>query len=340
MTIFTEQDVAGLFDDHPSGFTSYTEAAPDDDAVAAVETELGYRLPAAYIELARTVRNGGLLQRDCFPIDGVPVWAEDHVTVTGIYAIGGTSTYSLLGDLGSTFMLSEWGYPPIGVCFADTPTAGHSEFMLDYRACGPDGELAVVVVDQEDDYSIWPVAPDFATFIRGLVTDERFEEDPAETLAEALSTVDHGTFSPIVERGIRAVADLLPDADESIRAIGRRVVTQKGHFSLHGDDDSRLMYDAMFLLLSAERTVTSMDDFIDRDRDDYSRACYELMIPTSLLAERFGFTTGGWARDFVTDWWEARVANGSIIPVDDGWRFSPEADAHVVRLLREAALMR
>ena len=40
---------------------------------------------------------------------------------------------------------------------------------LDYRACGPKGEPAVVHVDQERDFKITPVAPDFESFVRGLV---------------------------------------------------------------------------------------------------------------------------------------------------------------------------
>jgi hypothetical protein len=48
--------------------------------------------------------------------------------------------------------------------------------MLDYRACGPQGEPAVVHVDQEDDYRITPLAPSFEAFVRGLVPESAFEE--------------------------------------------------------------------------------------------------------------------------------------------------------------------
>lgn len=44
-----------------------------------------------------------------------------------------------------------------------------------YRACGPKGEPSVVHVDQELDYTITLVAPDFESFIRGLEGDEAFE---------------------------------------------------------------------------------------------------------------------------------------------------------------------
>jgi hypothetical protein len=48
---------------------------------------------------------------------------------------------------------------------------------LDYRECGPTGEPRVVHIDQEYDYKITFVAPNFESFIRGLVSDEDFDND-------------------------------------------------------------------------------------------------------------------------------------------------------------------
>ncbi|MFC7483114.1 hypothetical protein ACFQX7_28220 [Luedemannella flava] len=74
------------------------------------------------------------------------------------------------------FMRAEWGYPDIGVGIADTPSAGHELIMLDYRGCGSRGEPRVVHVNQEAGYAITDVAPDFATFIRGLVSEDEFDD--------------------------------------------------------------------------------------------------------------------------------------------------------------------
>ena len=152
----------------------YTDAPLTPEMVAQVERTLGYTLPAAYVALAKT-RNGGIPLRTAHRTAEPTSWAEDHVAITGIYGIGGGKPCSLLGGFGSRFWIEEWEYPPIGVYFADCPSAGHDMLCLDYRACGPAGEPSVVHVDQEDDYRVTFVAPDFASFIRGLEPDEAFE---------------------------------------------------------------------------------------------------------------------------------------------------------------------
>ena len=65
-------------------------------------------------------------------------------------------------------MIAEWEYPAIGVAICDCPSAGHDMIFLDYRACGSQGEPAVVHVDQENDYKITHLADSFEEFIRGL----------------------------------------------------------------------------------------------------------------------------------------------------------------------------
>jgi SMI1-KNR4 cell-wall len=73
--------------------------------------------------------------------------------------------------------MQEWGYPNIGVYFADCPSAGHDMLCLDYRECGPAGEPRVVHVDQELDYKITHVAENFESFVLCLESDEAFEDD-------------------------------------------------------------------------------------------------------------------------------------------------------------------
>ena len=79
--------------------------------------------------------------------------------------------------MGQKLWLKEWEYPPIGVYFANDPSAGHAMFALDYRECGKDGEPKVVLVEQEWDFEIVELAPDFETFIRSLRHENEFSDE-------------------------------------------------------------------------------------------------------------------------------------------------------------------
>lgn len=171
---FTAEDLDGLWPDDVRDAQTRPEPPPSDEVVAEVEELLGYRLPDAYVELCR-LHNGGGLRRGCFPVEEPTSWAEDHVAVSRIAPIGRTLEDSLAGESGSRFMTEEWGYPEIGVVFGACPSAGHDVVMLDYSECGPRGEPRVVHVDQERDYRVTVLAPDFATFIRGLLPAEAFD---------------------------------------------------------------------------------------------------------------------------------------------------------------------
>ncbi len=160
-----------------------------DELLASIESELGYKMPRSYIELMK-VQNGGLLARTTYRV------RQRHIRI-GVEAIYGInrSKHASLGGIwkqrkafvgrnprtgetinveatayqtGSRFWINEWGYPPVGVYFADCPSGGHDMICLDYRACGPSGEPQVIHVDQESDYAITQIAPNFEMFVRGL----------------------------------------------------------------------------------------------------------------------------------------------------------------------------
>lgn len=331
-------DVDALFDGGIDGVDDHTEAAPSDQLIAAIEAELGFRLPDALIALARH-RNGGYLAQGAYPMSEPTGWADDHIAVTGLYALGRTATWSIVGELGSTFMRDEWGYPAWGVGIADTPTGGHEQIMLDYRACGPSGEPRVVYVDQEDDYRVIDVAPDVATFLAGLVDPEVFDDsDPAAERAAALDTVAHGTLSPIVTRALALSPDLAPVAEPALRELGRRVVDRHGFFSVRADDDSRAMLDLLFLLHTRVARVASVDELMDPPGDtSYDNPSLPLMVFFAIVTEPYSFRTGGYAPGFVTGWWDERVAHGRLHETPHGWRFTTDAEATVIARARELA---
>ncbi|MDT0529139.1 SMI1/KNR4 family protein [Micromonospora sp. DSM 115977] len=144
-----------------------------DEVLREVEVRLGRILPTAYVDLARR-HNGGSLARDAHPTPGRTSWAKDHVGVYTLAAIGRTASFSLCGALGSAFWITEWGYPDIGIYIADCPSAGHDMVALDYRS---PGQPTVVHVDQEWNYQITILAPDFETFLAGLIDESEYDGD-------------------------------------------------------------------------------------------------------------------------------------------------------------------
>jgi hypothetical protein len=171
---FEDYDFTDFWDDDEYAFENYVSEEPSDELVRSIESEIGYKLPDSYIELMR-LHNGGMPRKTCYPTSNPTSWADDHIAITGIMGIGREKTYTLGGELGSQFMIDEWGYPSIGVVICDCPSAGHDVVMLDYRMCGKDGEPQVVHVDQESDYKITFLAPNFESFVRGLVDESAFE---------------------------------------------------------------------------------------------------------------------------------------------------------------------
>lgn len=172
--IFPDLDLDGFWDDTEYALRECVNTPPSDALIASVEAELGYRLPASYVALMRA-HNGGILLNTCCPAPNRTTWAEDHVAVSGIMGIGRVKAYSLAGSSGSRSLINEWGYPAIGVYFADCPSAGHDMIAFDYRDCGPDGEPQIVHVDQEDDYRITVLAPDFVSFVQALRSEEDYD---------------------------------------------------------------------------------------------------------------------------------------------------------------------
>ncbi|MFF2959004.1 SMI1/KNR4 family protein [Streptomyces sp. NPDC057963] len=332
-------DGTGFWEDSSYALESYVEAPPSQELIASLEEELGgYRLPGSYVALMRA-HNGGIPARDCFPMDEPTSWAEDHIAITGILGIGRTKPHSLGGEFGSRFWIDMWEYPDIGVYFADTPSAGHDMLALDYRACGKGGEPSVVHVDQEADFAITPVAENFEAFIEGLVDDSVYDTSEEDRLA-ALATVREGSFSPILLRAFREVADLLPDADGSMRGLAEAVVREKGFFALHADARSTLMYDYLFWLFTSGNQVDSFEGYIraphSKERS-YAQPDYELMIVFCLVSDPFGFHTGGYARGFLEDWWTSRVAAGDIVETAEGYRMTETAAAVLLKELAAAA---
>lgn len=179
---FSDFDFSSFWKDSEYAREEYVADPPSDELMLAVEAELGYKLPESYKEFMK-IQNGGIPVNDCFPTTERTSWAEDHVCITGFFSIGREKNYSLCGRTGSSFFISEWEYPNIGIIICDTPSGGHDMIMLDYSKNGPTGEPEVVHIDQEFDYQKTFLAKDFETFVRGLVNESVY--DRSEEIKEA-----------------------------------------------------------------------------------------------------------------------------------------------------------
>src|SRR5262249_19916458 len=134
---YSDLDLAEFWEDSDYARKEYVGSVPTDEVVARVERQLGYKLPQAYVELSRH-QNGGIPRRRNHRTNQPTSWARDHIAIHGIYSISDEMPCSLCGELGNRFWMEKWGYPTIGVYFADCPSAGHDMVCLDYRNCGPD----------------------------------------------------------------------------------------------------------------------------------------------------------------------------------------------------------
>ncbi|QDS36963.1 SMI1/KNR4 family protein [Brevibacillus brevis] len=316
---FSNMSLEDFWDDSEYAKKEYLSEPPTGELIASIEEELGYKLPASYLALMKQ-QNGGIPKNTCFPTEDPTSWAEDHIAITGILGIGREKSYSLCGDLGSQFMIEDWGYPDIGVVICDCPSAGHDVVMLDYRACGRDGEPEVIHVDQESDYEITFLAENFEAFIRGLVSEEEYDTSEEDKEA-ALYKVAHGKFSSLLEELCTPISEV-EQIDQKIRSICTRIVEEKGYFSFHADELSYLMYDVQFWLYTKSYPDTSHEQYL---------AVYEKMIA-------FGgeFGQGGYAPGWISEWLDRRKKEGRIVQENGHIRFTDQFAAEVIQQLREA----
>ncbi|MGM1045730.1 MAG: SMI1/KNR4 family protein [Bacillota bacterium] len=169
----TDFDFTNFWDDSEHALEQYVSDPPTDELIESVEEELVFKLPAFYINMMK-VHNGGIPRNRCFPTGEAVSGAEDHIRILAILGIGREKRKSLCGDLGSRSVIENGGYPEIGVVICDCPSES-GVVMLDYRSSGNDGEPEVVHVDKENNHKITSLAPNFETFIRGLVNEEIYE---------------------------------------------------------------------------------------------------------------------------------------------------------------------
>ena len=172
--MFDNFDFTGFWKNSEYALKEYVGDKPTDEYIESVENELGYKLPESYKYFIKQ-QNGGIPNNTAFRTKVPTTWAEDHISIEGIYGVDRKKDNSVCGETGTEFWIDEWEYPAIGVAICDTPSAGHEMVFLDYRECGRDGEPGVVYIEQENDMRIVPLADTFEEFICGLISEDEFD---------------------------------------------------------------------------------------------------------------------------------------------------------------------
>jgi hypothetical protein len=141
------------------------------------QVTLGVRLPSEYLELLGA-QNGGdvAFQFDAYPTNVPTSWADDHVWLRSLAGIGPAGSTWPPSITQSPDLIAEWEMPERLVLLDGD---GHYWIALDYRDVGDDGAPSVAWIDNEADQDI-ELAPDFRTFIEGLVPLESFDDGVAE----------------------------------------------------------------------------------------------------------------------------------------------------------------
>ena len=290
---FSLPEPSQFWDDDRLALEEYVDEAPSDTLIASVETELGYRLPETYLALMKQ-HNGGIPYATCYPLPNPQEGEQEYVEITGFLSIGRKKPNSLCGTAGNKLFKEGWHYPDYGVYICDCPSAGFDLILLDYRQCGPDGDPSVAYVDMEK-RQVTTLAPDFATFLQGLVEETELTTPEADRAYE-IAMVEEGTFSPLLIKICRNCG--VPQAEQWIRSVARQVVEEKNLFALHEDALSWLMYDLQYMLYSFAFPKASVKQYLH----DYPL----------ILAEDGQFTTNGYAPAFVADWMESRLKEGKL----------------------------
>lgn len=297
---FENFDFTDFWDDDEYAMNEYIGAPPTEEMIEETERELGYKLPESYIWLMKQ-HNGGIPFNVCFPCDEPTSWADDHVAITGIMGVDKDKIYSLCGQLGSRFMIEEWGYPDIGVAICDCPSVGHDMIFLDYRSVVHRANRKSFMSIRKMIIMLLSLPITLKNLFGDLVNEEVFDTSEEDERME-LEKVRNAAFSPLLS-DLCAKCDHPVDTERWIRKISEEIVIDKGFFALHADERSYLLYDIQLWLYTNAYPDTTEEDYL---------SAYKKII--ALDGE---FSTGGYASDFVTDWLTRRKESG-MVTCNDG----------------------
>jgi len=143
-------------------YLPYLQPPLTDAAVKEAETQLGVRLPSAYVAALR-IQNGGYLRLGSHP--------SDHAPVDCLAGIGARFPSILRADWSDVkeYMADEGFTTPARIDdLVPFCGDGHYHYCFDYRGSGRRGEPCVTYIDVACFNADEVLAPDFATFLHQL----------------------------------------------------------------------------------------------------------------------------------------------------------------------------
>lgn len=278
----------------------------NEGLIEEAEKKIGRKLPGAYLEILNQ-KNGGVPKKKYFQIDDSN---DNYIEIASILGIGGER--GIDGELGSRYLIDEWGYPDSGVIFGHG-IAGGTVIMFDYLNIELNDEPEVIFIDLEFEEKIL-LAKNFETFVKGLKTHDSIINLETE-LDAVLRKVRVSPFSRNLEILI-SNQKIIPFLGEKIRAIAEEITIKKGDFLFHSDELSYLMYDIQFFLYYNYQSVSLIEEF------------YKIF--PSLIALADGFSTDGYAKQFLEKWFSTRKKNNQIIESEIGLTFNRSFEAEIL----------
>lgn len=326
MAVFEGFDFSHFWEDSPYTREEFNAPSPSDEDIAKVESVLGYKLPESYIYLMKQ-HNGGIPLNTAFACDMPTSWATDHIAINSIFALSTKGVHSIAGELGTQFMVSEWGYPALGVAICDCPSAGHDMVFLDYRECGSQmehGEPKVVHIDLQLDGQIAFLADTFEDFIRGLRSEESFDEDSDQLRERSLEDVLNGPLWPELKELLNKTKDPIA-INYWLRSLARGIVLEKQCFILGNNQLSHRIYDILLFASTQDGKSICKEEFL------------ELYHKILNLAPNH-FTAQKYDPSLVNNWIDKRLASGEMIQDDSGkLRFSEQYYTYLERQIEGVA---
>lgn len=289
--------------------------------VDAFERQLPRPLPKDYREFLLKYNGGSPVVGEVRGRDDNPDIPYCHGdAVRGFFKLAATGTEISKYEQLRLPQEIPWEVPHHFLLIADD--AGGNSFLLDLNSA--DGTVLFLdhaLIIEEGRI----MAESFLDLLLRFVTlEEDQQRKDAEKEAQRLA-LEQGAFPERLEAQCRKLEGRYPDVRQWCRRLSLKVFEEKGFYSVHDDETSRLLLDLMFWLYqnarvtSAPVAITELETIIrgwwvDKNSDD-------------------GFGLHGHAPDFFKEWWQDRLGSGALSGDKTKAVFTEEASAEMMRRL-------